>query len=258
MNNPQKIHYSQIADVYDKVFPTSGQSVERVLTFLVEQVGCDKQVKLLDLGCGTGRFAIPIATRLGFVVTAADTSSDMLAKARSKQGAENITWDIQDATALSYDNEQFDVVLMSHLLHHFEHPQQVIRECRRILAPGGILLNRYGAIEDILDDPEHKFFPEVAELDKLRTPSKHRLEQWFKELSFLGVQTETRAQETFLDAEHRLKAIQSRHVSVLRLISDSAFDAGVARMKSHIASNPNDNSLSIDRISFTFGRKKQP
>jgi len=45
-------------------------------------------IRFLDLGCGTGRFSIPVAERLGYLVTGADNSEEMLARAKSKEGVE--------------------------------------------------------------------------------------------------------------------------------------------------------------------------
>ena len=65
---------------------------------------------------------------------------------------------------------------MSHLLHHIDAPLKVLGECYRVLKPGGVLLNRYGALED-LNDPEHVFFPETLEIDKERCATKSKMEK---------------------------------------------------------------------------------
>jgi 2-polyprenyl-3-methyl-5-hydroxy-6-metoxy-1,4-benzoquinol methylase len=141
------------------------------------------------------------------------------------------------------------------MLHHFDQPIEIIRACHRILAPGGVLLNRYGAIEDILDDPDHRFFPEVTAIDKLRTPSKIQMENWFRNAGFVDVSSSTMSQQTFIDPEQRIKAIQERHISALWMISDSAFEAGFSKARRHVESNSCDRSLLVDRITFTSGRK---
>ncbi len=43
------------------------------------------QGKMLDLGCGTGVFTVPLSERLNLKVTGADSSSDMLEIARAKK-----------------------------------------------------------------------------------------------------------------------------------------------------------------------------
>ena len=47
---------------------------------------------------------------------------------------------------LIYGDGAFDVVFMSHLLHHVDSPEAVIGECYRVLNTYGVLIVRYGAI----------------------------------------------------------------------------------------------------------------
>jgi 2-polyprenyl-3-methyl-5-hydroxy-6-metoxy-1,4-benzoquinol methylase len=51
--------------------------------------------RVLDVGCGTGRHAIPLATS-GAKGTGIDFSEGMLSLARSKPGASDVTWLCQD------------------------------------------------------------------------------------------------------------------------------------------------------------------
>ena len=63
--------------------------------------------ELLDLACGTGSLAVPLAGR-GFKVTAADISQDMLTIAAAKSS--EVKWLCCDMTELPFD-EQFDAVI---------------------------------------------------------------------------------------------------------------------------------------------------
>ena len=114
----KKVDYSQIADTYDIARPLSEENLDIWLKLISERIGTHQKVDFLELGCGTGRFSIPIATRLGYSVTGADNSEEMLSKARKKDGAQRIRWDVQDAALLSYPKEEFqEYPLQSHILH---------------------------------------------------------------------------------------------------------------------------------------------
>jgi ubiquinone/menaquinone biosynthesis C-methylase UbiE len=95
----------------------------------------------LDIGTGRGHFAVYLA-RLGFSVTGIDLSEKMISYAR-----ENATWrtldiDFQtgDAEELDFDDNTFDVVVSRNLLWTLPSPDKALKEWRRVLKPGGILV----------------------------------------------------------------------------------------------------------------------
>ncbi len=144
---------------------------------------------------------------------------------------------------------------MSHLLHHVDGPRSVVKECYRILKPEGTILNRYGAIENIRDDPEHRFFPEAVELDEARIPTTKQVEKWFRAAGFNDVSSETIAQQTYRSAEEILRKAELKSTSVLTLISQPAFEHGLKALREYISSNPNDPWLFMDKLTLTSGKK---
>ena len=96
---------------------------------------------VLELACGTGRFAIPLA-EAGFDVAGIDLAEPMLAVARRKAAAAGVTveWALADMTAFDLGRRFGLVVLVSNTLCHlldlaaFEGCMACVR---RHLAPGG-------------------------------------------------------------------------------------------------------------------------
>ena len=80
--------------------------------FLEKEINFDKSLKILDVGCGTGRHTIELSNR-GYAVTGIDLSETQLARARQKAESYNLKIDFQkqDARHLSFNNE-FDVAIM--------------------------------------------------------------------------------------------------------------------------------------------------
>ena len=253
----RRADYGQIAETYDAVRPLSEGILELWMTLISEGVGPRDRVEFLDLGCGTGRFSIPVAARLGYSVTGADNSEEMLEKARNKEGGDRVKWSVEDATQLSHPNASFDVVFISHLLHHLDEPLGVVRECFRVLRPGGVILNRYGPMEDIRDDPEHRFFLGSVEIDESRTPTVDQVEEWFETAGFNEISTEVIAQQTYRSAEERLRNAGLGCTSVLTLVDQSAFEEGLEAFRRYISDNPNDPWLLMDKIALTTGRKTE-
>lgn len=80
--------------------------------FIEQEIKYDKSVKILDIGCGTGRHAIEL-TKRGYSVTGVDLSENQIKRAREKAEEVGVTIDfqIQDARNLSFDGE-FDLAIM--------------------------------------------------------------------------------------------------------------------------------------------------
>jgi len=94
----------------------------------------------LDAGCGSGRLALLMAGRAGYV-TGLDISEDMLALARRRHSAttlDNATWVHGSILSLPFDSASFDFVASVFVLHLVD-PNLALPELRRVLRPGGRL-----------------------------------------------------------------------------------------------------------------------
>lgn len=247
--------YSIISITYDDARDLSNQNIELWINLLSNQVGSRKTVDFLDLGCGTGRFSIPIADKLGFSVTGVDNSKEMLLKAKEKSGKLQIKWDLENAGSLSYADKSFDVVFISHLLHHVENPRKVLEECYRVLRTGGLVINRYGAMENIMDDPEHQFFPETIEIDKTRTPSVEQVENWLRKAGFTNISSKCIIQQTYKTGKERLEKMRLKATSVLTLISKESFNLGLNHLEQYVADHPDHEWILTDKLTMTTGIK---
>ena len=87
------------------------QNTEAEVDFIEAIIGADRDQRILDVGCGTGRHALALARR-GYKVVGVDLSEGLLAKARQTARLESL--DVAfvrcDARALPYENT-FDVVM---------------------------------------------------------------------------------------------------------------------------------------------------
>jgi ubiquinone/menaquinone biosynthesis C-methylase UbiE len=95
---------------------------------------------VLDVGCGTGTFAIAFAARRADAkVTGIDGDPEILARARAKAGADAVEWREGLAGELPFADDSVDVVTMSLVLHHLAPAQkrEALAEIRRVLKPGG-------------------------------------------------------------------------------------------------------------------------
>ena len=250
-----KADYSKIASHYDKGRPLLQSNISLWMNLISKHITINKTATILDLGCGTGRFALPLANELRLKVTGADSSSAMLAKAKAKDLSNTVTWDIQDADNLTYPDQSFDYIFMSHLLHHVKSPSSVLSNCYQATRDKGAILIRYGAMEQIADDPEHRFFPGVTEIDEPRTPSVRQVEQWLAEAGFDRVQSTEVKQKSYENAQAHFNAASHKGNSVLNMITPEEFAMGLKRFEEYIKENPTDPWLVTDLLTLTVGYK---
>ena len=101
---------------------------------------------VLDLGCGTGRFADALATRFGAVVIGFDPSRKMLEQAQIKRTKGSVRYVCGSGEAIPLPDETIDLIFISMVFHHFTSPLDVARECRRVLRHGATLLDRKSVV----------------------------------------------------------------------------------------------------------------
>lgn len=93
--------------------------------------------RILDLAAGTGASSVSLA-RGGADVVAADFSRGMIAEGRRRHGGiPNLSFEQADATALPFDDDEFDAVTISFGLRNVIEPKVALAEMLRVTAPGG-------------------------------------------------------------------------------------------------------------------------
>jgi ubiquinone/menaquinone biosynthesis C-methylase UbiE len=110
---------------------------------VVEQIASNGPKVVVDLGCGTGSLAIPIAERLPHAkVIGVDGDPEVLGIARSKPGGDRVTWTEALADSIPVEDATVDSVVTSLVLHHLpvETKRAALAEARRALRPDGQLV----------------------------------------------------------------------------------------------------------------------
>jgi 2-polyprenyl-3-methyl-5-hydroxy-6-metoxy-1,4-benzoquinol methylase len=79
--------FENYAQTYDKEIFTQGTSGE--CDFIEKELGFNKSLKILDIGCGTGRHSIELAKR-GYRITGIDLSESQLKMAKEKAFSDNL------------------------------------------------------------------------------------------------------------------------------------------------------------------------
>jgi ubiquinone/menaquinone biosynthesis C-methylase UbiE len=104
--------------------------------------------KVLDVGTGTGFVAVEVASllRQKVQVIGLDLSEAMLSLAAENAAARGVsafvTWRMGDAKSMPFETGEFDFIVSSGSLHHWDEPRRVFDEIARVLKPGGGCLVR--------------------------------------------------------------------------------------------------------------------
>jgi ubiquinone/menaquinone biosynthesis C-methylase UbiE len=116
----------------------------RVFTRLAALSGARPGDRVLDVGCGTGYFTRLLAEAVapGGTALGIDPSPEVIARARRLTRLANSTFAEGIAEALDTEDQSYDVVVSSLMLHHLPGTlrPQAIREMYRVLHPGGRVL----------------------------------------------------------------------------------------------------------------------
>lgn len=96
-----------------------------------------EQSRVLELACGSGQLTIPLH---GFAKSweATDFSENMVRETLRR--CPQVSASVQDATALPFADDSFDVVLIANALHIMPQPGKALAEIHRVLRPGGVIL----------------------------------------------------------------------------------------------------------------------
>jgi len=98
-------------------------------------------LRILDIGCGGGLLAEPMA-RLGADVVGADAAERNIpvAQVHAAQSGLAIDYRYTTAEAMAAAGEQFDVVLNMEVVEHVADPLAYLTACRQLLKPGGLMV----------------------------------------------------------------------------------------------------------------------
>jgi 2-polyprenyl-3-methyl-5-hydroxy-6-metoxy-1,4-benzoquinol methylase len=168
--------FENYADSYDRESFTRGTQGE--VDFIEKELNYDKRLRILDVGCGTGRHAIELARR-GYSVTGVDLSESQLNKAKEKAAAANVRIDFQkaDARELNFQSE-FDAVLILcegafSLMETDAMNFRILQNVERALKPGGkfilttlsALYPLYHSVMDLINAEENNMKYEKFSFD---------------------------------------------------------------------------------------------
>jgi SAM-dependent methyltransferase len=136
----QSIAFDRAADFYDQTrgFPPGEET--SIAALIADAGGWLSSSRILEVGIGTGRIALPLATYVQ-AVYGVDLALPMMLRLRSKTGGGSIHLAQADASRLPFPHHSFDGVVVVHVLHLIPNWRDVLSEIARVLRPGAALVH---------------------------------------------------------------------------------------------------------------------
>jgi ubiquinone/menaquinone biosynthesis C-methylase UbiE len=139
------------------------------------------KIKVLDVGCGSGKLSIYLSEKTGCDVTGIDTVQENIEKAIKNAISGKVEFEVQSAEEMAFVNDTFDVVVSLKALHEIPNPAKALGELNRVLkARGRILLIDW--VGGVAQTRSH------AHAKKYFTPKG--LEEVLSETGFVNMQVE--------------------------------------------------------------------
>lgn len=161
--------FDAMAESWDK----NQERNEKAIDFILTQGGISKDVKVLDVACGTG-ILFPDYISRGAKVTGVDISAEMLRVAKEKFPDTELV--CADAEGYTFE-EKYDAVMIYNAFPHFPEPEKLIANLSKALKNKGRLTVAHGLSEEELE----KCHATVAGDISLPLPSKEKLTDMMSE-----------------------------------------------------------------------------
>lgn len=129
---------SQAQDYLTSTIHSQGPDLQR----LVQLLQSHPDARVIDLGCGAGHASF-VAAKAVKEVVAYDLSAQMLevvSQAAKDKGLANISVERGVAESLPFADGSADIIISRYSAHHWHDVGQALREVRRVLKPGGIMI----------------------------------------------------------------------------------------------------------------------
>ncbi|WP_428842294.1 class I SAM-dependent methyltransferase [Peptoniphilus catoniae] len=131
-----KKFWDRFAKLYAPFMKKDKGAYDRVCEYISPHL--DKNMDVLELACGSGQLSFSLSKHTKTWI-GTDFSEKMILEAKKRGEYENLTFEVADATALSFADEEFDCVLIANALHIMPNPDRAMKEIHRILKPNGTL-----------------------------------------------------------------------------------------------------------------------
>ena len=217
-------YYKKISHIYNDIRLDAPNDFQLTIDIILEYTQQNKK-RLLDIGCGTGKYGQALIQK-GFDVVGIDKSPSQISEAKKVINAQE-----GNAIDLPYKSESFDVCIMIMMIHHMNQKERTLAfdEIYRVLKKDGVLIIKTASHEDLKHRISSRFFPEALKIDLKRYPEIETIQD---ELSkFKNYRVKHTISTSIFDKSEMIQKLSMRRTSNLGMISENSLKEGIHRFK---------------------------
>ena len=216
--------FASVAPRYDELRPVDDSWWE-VFDALVRE-GELRGRRVLEVGCGTGKFAAALVERAACRVWGVDASPEMLAVARAD--VDGVRFKEARAEELPFKDGWFERVVFRMSLHLLDRAR-ALAESRRVIGTDGRIAIATPDPAQLGSSWFDPYFPSLADVDRRRLPARGALSEELVAAGFVAPRIASLAQAKTITREEALAKLRAKAFSTFQLIPQDEYEAGLAR-----------------------------
>jgi ubiquinone/menaquinone biosynthesis C-methylase UbiE len=237
---------------YNESRKLPGETIKLWLEAISKYVAIDSINRIIDLGCGTGRFMEGLSNHFSAKVYGIDPSWNMLSMAKQTLISHKIEFIQGDAENIPLANDVADMIFLSMVYHHIKNKDKAIYEFRRILKAYGFLCIRTSTIDSLDSYPYLQFFPTALQINIEKLPSRDGLIDFLQKNGFKTMRHAIISQITAENYNQYFEKIKLRGLSDLTAITDDEFNEGLAQLEKYCCEKGKGKAVFEDIDLFIF------
>lgn len=217
------VNYNILAQDYDLMRTAN----INIVNLFADELSLDSKT-ILDFGCGTGNFTYAIKRLTTAEIYGVEPSDGM----REKALAKGLDVRKGDHSAVPFDNDFFDFIYMTDVIHHVPDMKMMFSEFIRVLKPSGLICILTESHRQLETRFWVKHFPTTVAVEKKRYPDIPDIINAAKSIGLDEYKiVVTDAKSEFTVSEDFVKLAENKGFSMFRLIEEADYQNGLAALK---------------------------
>lgn len=200
-----------------------------LLDVVIKNLNLNRNMRLLDFGCGTGNYLLALQEKGYTKLFALDIDDSMIDIASKRTGIA-----VQNGSHLStpFENNFFDSIILIAMIHFIDDLSSLFKNLNRVCMNGGRIVIVTQSHKQVGSRFYNQYFPFLESIDKKRYHEPQYIISMAQENGFIlqGVQDYATGTDMVIDDKY-YNLIKNKSFYVLRMLSSDEFEKGMNSFK---------------------------